>query len=82
MVATPLIADATVNNKHKTYMKTYNNIGLLMGVLFTTLLCSSCTKKVEAGYEGVKFDLYGDTKGVQQVPVGPGLLSLAYERYR
>ncbi len=45
---------------------------VVLCVLIALLMLSGCVTKVKAGYVGVKVNLYGDDKGVQNKVVGPG----------
>lgn len=48
----------------------------IFGLLFTLLILSvsSCAERVDAGYEGIKVNLYGDDKGVDKITLVTGMV--------
>ncbi len=51
-------------------MKSKFIIGLI--AVFTSMAMTSCYERVDAGYEGIKVNLYGDSKGVDNVALVTG----------
>ena len=51
-------------------MKSKFIIGLI--AVFTSMSMTSCYERVDAGYEGIKVNLYGDSKGVDNVALVTG----------
>lgn len=51
-------------------MKTYFKWILLLFVVFTLTL-TSC-KRIDAGHEGIKVNLYGDRKGIDEIALVTG----------
>ena len=53
-------------------MKSKFIFGLLVALLILSV--SSCAERVDAGYEGIKVNLYGDDKGVDKVTLVTGMV--------
>lgn len=59
-------------------MKSKFIFGLLVALLILSV--SSCAERVDAGYEGIKVNLYGDDKGVDKVTLVTGKDDAVYIR--
>lgn len=49
-----------------------NFIKLFMVMMIVIMTCSSCCERIDAGHEGIKVNLYGDSKGVGDVALVSG----------
>lgn len=47
-------------------------ISIFAALLVVTCCCTSCYTRIDAGYEGIKVNLYGDSKGVDDVELVTG----------
>lgn len=63
-------------------MKMFRNLVIMLAMLiFLPMLAGCHLKTVPPGYVGVKFNLYGDQKGIKPVSVGSGRYWLSYNEY-
>jgi regulator of protease activity HflC (stomatin/prohibitin superfamily) len=68
-----LIEQAKLNKQLKTKKMVKRIIGGVVGLILIMVLVNSC-ERIDAGYVGVKVNLYGDNKGVDDVVAVTGMV--------
>jgi len=66
-------------NKNRKNINKIPRLIIIIGMCIVTMFSfTGCSKRISAGYEGVRFNLYGDNKGISDIPVGPGQYWLGF----